>query len=155
MLIYSLAYSPILKMKAKICSEISVDFALTTRCYIPQERTFQNRRCENFKWFVTKISGLYFTEFSAQRTVSLGKVCTTKILGVYTFNLLLLHVCQKCRSFQAITNFLLCYFWHGMLCKLKTNVTNASVESATYIFKTLVNHAQTNPSRTLRLNTNF
>jgi hypothetical protein len=44
-----LAYSSTLKIEATCSSETSVDFQWTTRRYIPENRTLQNRRCENLR----------------------------------------------------------------------------------------------------------
>jgi hypothetical protein len=43
------AYSSVYKIQAKYSSETSVEFQLTTRCYIPEDRTFHNHFSENFK----------------------------------------------------------------------------------------------------------
>jgi hypothetical protein len=42
MLVYCLAYSPNLKIKAKFSSETSVSFQQTARPYIPEDITLQN-----------------------------------------------------------------------------------------------------------------
>jgi hypothetical protein len=42
-------------MEATCSSDITVDFQLTARHYIPQNRTLHNHRCENFKFYVLYI----------------------------------------------------------------------------------------------------
>jgi hypothetical protein len=49
MLVSCLVYSSKLKMEATCSSETSVDFQRVTRCYIPEDRSFHNHYCENFK----------------------------------------------------------------------------------------------------------
>jgi hypothetical protein len=46
-LVFWLAYSSTLKMKASCSSETSVDVQRNTRRYIPVDRTLHNHRCEN------------------------------------------------------------------------------------------------------------
>jgi hypothetical protein len=44
-----------LKIEA-ICSfETSVEFKRTTRCYIPEDSTLHNHRCENLKSYITEV----------------------------------------------------------------------------------------------------
>jgi hypothetical protein len=38
-------------MEAISSFETSVDFQKTTRCYIPEDRTLHNHRCENFLFY--------------------------------------------------------------------------------------------------------
>jgi hypothetical protein len=53
-LVSFLAYSSTLKMEATCSSEMSLDFQRTTRCYIPEDRTLHNHRCENLRSCVVK-----------------------------------------------------------------------------------------------------
>jgi hypothetical protein len=45
-------YSSILKMEAIYSSETPVDTQRTTWCYIPEDGTLHNRRCENLKSYI-------------------------------------------------------------------------------------------------------
>jgi hypothetical protein len=49
-----LSHEATLKMEATCSSETSVDFQRTTRCYIPEDRTLHNHRCENLKSYTSK-----------------------------------------------------------------------------------------------------
>jgi hypothetical protein len=46
-LVSCLAYSSTMKMEVTRTSEISFDFPRATQCYIPEDRSFHNRRCGN------------------------------------------------------------------------------------------------------------
>jgi hypothetical protein len=46
------AYYSTLKMEVACSSEMSVEFQLTTRRYIPEDRTLHNHRCENLKSYM-------------------------------------------------------------------------------------------------------
>jgi hypothetical protein len=48
-LVSCLAYTLTLKMEATCSLETSVDFQRTTWCYIPEDSTLHNHRCENLK----------------------------------------------------------------------------------------------------------
>jgi hypothetical protein len=50
-LVSSLPYFSTLKTEATCSSETSVDFQT---CYIPEDRTFHSRRCENLKSYLTE-----------------------------------------------------------------------------------------------------
>jgi hypothetical protein len=46
------AYSSILKMDFTGSSDTSVELQGTKRCYIPEDRTLHNHRCENLKSYI-------------------------------------------------------------------------------------------------------
>jgi hypothetical protein len=54
------AYFSTLKMEAIWSSETSVDFQRTARCYIPEDGTLQNHRCENLKSYQVDSSSSVF-----------------------------------------------------------------------------------------------
>jgi hypothetical protein len=49
MLVSCLVYTSTLKMEATCSSETSVDFQQNTQCYILEDRTLHNHRCETLK----------------------------------------------------------------------------------------------------------
>jgi hypothetical protein len=54
-----------------ICSsETSVDFQRTTQCYIPEDSTLHNHRCENLKSYIRNI--LYYSIFIGHCPVSVS-----------------------------------------------------------------------------------
>jgi hypothetical protein len=56
------AYST-LKMEA-ICSfETSADFQWTTQCYVPEDSTLHNHRCENLRSYIPNVYFMFFSVF--------------------------------------------------------------------------------------------
>jgi hypothetical protein len=55
MLVSCLAYFSTLNMEASCSSETSVDFQLTKRRYIPENRTLHNHRCDNLKSYINLV----------------------------------------------------------------------------------------------------
>jgi hypothetical protein len=55
---FCFAYSSSLKMETTFFSETSVDFHHPTRCYITEDRTLHNHRCERVKFYNTYIIGV-------------------------------------------------------------------------------------------------
>jgi hypothetical protein len=55
MLVSCLAYSSTLMIEAIRPSETPVDFYRATWRYIPEDRTFHNRRCEKFTKVITEL----------------------------------------------------------------------------------------------------
>jgi hypothetical protein len=76
-----LAYSSTLKMEAIYYPERSVDFQRITRCYIPEERTLDNHRCENGKSYTPTFEAvLYNLRYPQSRKINQSKgLCTTDL----------------------------------------------------------------------------
>jgi hypothetical protein len=70
-------YSSILKIKATCSSETSVDFQQSTRCYIPEDITLHNHRCENLKSLLTW-SPVYFAQLLPLRAMVLSMLVTRR-----------------------------------------------------------------------------
>jgi hypothetical protein len=98
------AHSSTLKMEAICSSETSGNFQRATRCYIPEERTLHNHRCENLKSLTTSFINIHWALWRKKDShITIGVRSSTQQISVniqqISYSLDTLCICVQTEKF--------------------------------------------------------